>query len=38
MTGIKCLYITKDNTIYKIPVPNGNLYKPVPTLAKNKIY
>jgi len=37
MTGIKCLYITKDNNIYKIPAPNGNLYKPVPSLADEEV-
>ena len=37
MTGIKCLYITKDNKICKIPVPNGNLYKPVPWLANEEV-
>ena len=37
MTGIKCVYITKDNDIYKIPVPSGNLYKPVPALANQEV-
>jgi hypothetical protein len=37
MTGITCVYITKDNDIYKIPIPNGNLYKPVPALAHKEV-
>ena len=37
MTGLKCVYITKYNDIYKIPVPNGNLYKPVPALADQEV-
>ena len=37
MTGIKCLYITKDNHIYKIPIPNGNFYKPVSNLSNQEV-
>lgn len=37
MTGIKCLYITNDKKIYKIPIPTGNLYKPVSTLANQEV-
>ena len=37
MTGIKCVYITKDNAVYKIPVPNSNLHKPVPILADQEV-
>jgi len=37
MTGIKCLYITKDNHVYKIPVPNGNFYKPVSHLSNQEV-
>jgi len=37
MTGLKCVYITKYNDIYKIPVPNGNLYKSVPALADQEV-
>lgn len=37
MTGIKCLYITKDNQVYKIPIPKGTFYKPVSYLANQEV-
>ncbi|OOM70755.1 hypothetical protein CLPUN_51690 [Clostridium puniceum] len=37
MTGIKCLYITKDNHVYKIPVPNDNFYKPISHLSNQEV-
>jgi hypothetical protein len=37
MTGIKCLYITKDNQLYKIPTPKGHINKPVSYLANQEV-
>ncbi len=37
MSGIMCLYIARDYSIHKIPIPNGKVYKPVPTLANEEI-
>lgn len=37
MTGIMSLYIAKDCTVHKIPIPNGKVYKPVPTLANEEV-
>ncbi|WP_160686734.1 hypothetical protein [Clostridium sp. C2-6-12] len=37
MAGIKCLYITKDNQVYKIPVPKSKFYKPVSYLASQEV-
>lgn len=34
---IKCLYITKNDDIYKIPAPNDNLYKSVRALAHEEV-
>jgi hypothetical protein len=37
MTGIMCLYITGDCEVHKIPIPNGKVYKPIPTLADEEV-
>lgn len=37
MTGIMCLYITSKCDICKIPIPNGKVYKPIPSLANEEV-
>lgn len=37
MTGIMCLYITNNSEIYKIPIPNGNIYKAIPSLSNQYV-
>lgn len=36
MTGIMCLYITRNCNVCKIPVPN-KVYKPIPVLANEEV-
>lgn len=37
MSGIRYLFISSDNQIYKITVPKGNEYKPMPQLADQDV-
>lgn len=37
MPGIMYLYIARDYSLHKIPILNGKVYKPVPTLANEEV-